>query len=560
MKQKKTKEARIAEINKRNQAKINSIIFPSDIDASNHESQAYIVIKNLNKIYDNDVQAVFDFNLNIKENEFIVLVGPSGCGKSTTLRMICGLEEITSGELFINGVYSNELAPKDRDIAMVFQSYALYPHMSVFDNMAFGLKIKKVPTEVHDKEGNPVMHIDGRKISSLNKRIRELLAVINESKSEIAALAKVSDKLSLVVPENDAEKVRIANRLYVNQEKIEYENYRIGKANEAIEEVEKQIEYFKNNLVPKTVLRHIPSKVIEDKVNEAANILEITQYLDRKPKALSGGQRQRVALGRAIVRNAAAFLMDEPLSNLDAKLRVQMRAEIVGLHRKVNATTIYVTHDQTEAMTMADRIVVMNEGVVQQIGSPRTIYEKPINLFVATFIGAPAMNIIDAKIANGDVYFDKDTKVHLKEEQNQSINTFFVNEINRLRKIDGLLDNALKDEEDKRHDIYLMAKDKISKIIASHEEKKSGDFTSYFGIRPEDILVCDKNDKDAINIKVDVVELLGSEYFVHSSINGQKIILKLSAALDIKTGDIIPIKFNMDKAHVFDDFTKRAMF
>ena len=432
--------------------------------------------------------------------------------------------------------------------------------MSVFDNMAFGLKIKKVPTEVIGKDGEKVMHIDHQKISSLNKRIKELGAVIKESENEIKSLENNNLKLETVVPVDDAEKVRIANRLCVNQEKIEYERIRIGKANEEINKVNEQIAYYSNTLVPKTVLRHIPKKVIEDKVNEAASILEITDYLDRKPKALSGGQRQRVALGRAIVRNAAAFLMDEPLSNLDAKLRVQMRAEIVSLHRKVNATTIYVTHDQTEAMTMADRIVVMNEGVVQQIGAPRTIYEKPINLFVATFIGAPAMNILDAKIANGHVHLGEEAKVSLKEEQKENISSFFNSEISRLKNIDSLLDNALKDEDDKRHDIYLMAKERIAKIVQSHEEKKAGEFTSYFGIRPEDIIVCEKNDKDAINIKVDVVELLGSEYFVHSSINGQKIILKLSAALDIKTGDIIPIKFNIDKAHVFDDFTKRAMF
>ena len=247
-----------------------------------------VQLKHINKVYDNNVQAVFDFNLDIKDREFIVFVGPSGCGKSTTLRMIAGLEEITDGELFIDGVYSNDTLPKNRDIAMVFQNYALYPHMSVYDNMAFGLKN-----------------------------------------------------------------------------------------------------------------RHIPKDEIDARVKAAADILGIREYLDRKPKALSGGQCQRVALGRAIVRHAKVFLMDEPLSNLDAKLRVQMRSQIIKIHERIGAITIYVTHDQTEAMTMADRIVVMNRGHIQQIGSPREIYNHPANLFVAGFIGDPPMNFIRGKVDNG---------------------------------------------------------------------------------------------------------------------------------------------------------------
>ena len=249
---------------------------------------ATVSLRNINKVYDNKVQAVFDFNLDVEDQEFIVFVGPSGCGKSTTLRMIAGLEEITSGELVIDGQRMNDVAPKDRDIAMVFQSYALYPHMTVYENMAFGLKLRKMPKEEIDK-----------------------------------------------------------------------------------------------------------------RVLEAAKILEIEEYLKRKPKALSGGQRQRVALGRAIVRNAKVFLMDEPLSNLDAKLRVQMRSEIIKLHEKIGATTIYVTHDQTEAMTMASRIVVMKDGYIQQIGSPKEIYNHPVNMFVASFVGSPAMNFIPGKIESG---------------------------------------------------------------------------------------------------------------------------------------------------------------
>ena len=250
---------------------------------------ASLSLKNIYKKYDNGFCAVTDFNLEVADKEFVVFVGPSGCGKSTTLRMIAGLEDITEGEFYIGDRLVNDVEPKDRDIAMVFQSYALYPHMTVFDNMAFALKLRKVPKE------------------------------------EIKA-----------------------------------------------------------------------------KVEEAAKILGLEELLDRKPKALSGGQRQRVALGRAIVRSPKVFLMDEPLSNLDAKLRSNMRAEIIKIHNTLGATTIYVTHDQTEAMTMADRIVVMKKGVVQQVGSPKDIYDHPENLFVAGFIGAPTMNFMRGKVAEGN--------------------------------------------------------------------------------------------------------------------------------------------------------------
>ncbi|MEY3692658.1 MAG: hypothetical protein RLZZ388_829, partial [Bacillota bacterium] len=272
---------------------------------------AEVVLKNINKVYDNKVQAVFDFNLEVKDKEFIVLVGPSGCGKSTTLRMIAGLEDITNGELYIDGTLRNDTPPKDRDIAMVFQSYALYPHMTVFDNLAFGLKI-----------------------------------------------------------------------------------------------------------------RHINKEEIRERVYRAAKILEIEKLLDRKPKQLSGGQRQRVALGRAIVRNAKVFLMDEPLSNLDAKLRVQMRAEIIKLHESIGATTIYVTHDQTEAMTMASRIVVMKGGYVMQIGSPIEIYNNPANLFVAAFIGSPAMNLMDVKYKEGHIHFADGLKVELPEKFKKALKSY----------------------------------------------------------------------------------------------------------------------------------------
>ncbi len=359
-------------------------------------SDSFISLQHLNKIYSNHVQAVYDFNLEIKEKEFIVFVGPSGCGKSTTLRMIAGLEAITSGDLFIDGVYANDLEPKDRDVAMVFQSYALYPHMSVYDNLAFGLQVRK-----------------------------------------------------------------------------------------------------------------IPKKEIEERIKRAAKILEIEGYLDRKPKALSGGQRQRVALGRAIVRNAKVFLMDEPLSNLDAKLRVQMRSEIVNLHNELGATTIYVTHDQTEAMTMANRIVVMKDGYIQQIGTPKDVYEKPANTFVATFIGSPAMNIVEAKFNNETIYLDEDIRINLENDKVSSL---------------GNRQNII------------------------------------FGIRPEHIKLANKNDKNAFKVKIRIAELLGSEYHLHFNINKKDIVAKVYSETIINPGDEIYISFEMSKIHAFDADTKEYIF
>ena len=366
---------------------------------SEHDD-AFVSLRHIDKIYDNNVQAVFDFNLDIKKHEFIVFVGPSGCGKSTTLRMIAGLEDITKGELYIDNELCNDKTPKDRDIAMVFQSYALYPHMSVYENMAFGLKLRRLP---------------------------------------------------------------------------KYE--------------------------------------IDRRVHEAARILQIEEYLDRKPKALSGGQRQRVALGRAIVRNAKVFLMDEPLSNLDAKLRVQMRSEIIKLHNSLNATTIYVTHDQTEAMTMASRIVVMKLGRVQQIGSPIEIYNNPANLFVAGFIGSPAMNFfhVDYSAEDNSITFASGEKVVLPKT-------------------------------------LTKGKSIPSKVI--------------FGIRPEDIKEVDGETKvtgPEFDIDVNVAELLGNEYYVHADFGGTELVSKIPANRVIKTGDKIKVFFDLKKIHFFDPETEKAI-
>ncbi|MCF0133529.1 MAG: sn-glycerol-3-phosphate ABC transporter ATP-binding protein UgpC, partial [Blautia sp.] len=343
--------------------------------------------------------AVKDFNLDIKDQEFIIFVGPSGCGKSTTLRMIAGLEEISSGELIIDGKVMNDVEPKDRDIAMVFQNYALYPHMTVYDNMAFGLKLRKVP------------------------------------KAEI-----------------------------------------------------------------------------DEKVREAAKILDLESLLDRKPKALSGGQRQRVAMGRAIVRNPKVFLMDEPLSNLDAKLRVQMRTEISKIHQRLGATIIYVTHDQTEAMTLGTRIVVMKDGIVQQIDTPQNLYQKPQNLFVAGFVGSPQMNFLDAKIS---------------EKGGKMIAT-----------VGG-------------YDLEVPA--------AKAAALKAGGYvgkTAVLGIRPEDI---EDGDNGVMSSVVNVYELLGSEVFLYFNVADTQITARVKPDTKAKAGSTVKFDFVMDKAHFFDKETEQVI-
>src|SRR5690554_1143808 len=361
---------------------------------------ATLKLKDMNKIYPNGVQAVFDFNLDIKDREFLVLVGPSGCGKSTTLRMIAGLEDISSGELYIDDEYKNDTAPKDRDIAMVFQSYALYPHMTVYDNIAFGLKLRKVP-----------------------------------------------------------------------------------------------------------------KAIIKEKVHAAAEILGLKPYLDRKPKALSGGQRQRVALGRSIVRDAKVFLMDEPLSNLDAKLRVQMRGELIKLHKQLDTTTIYVTHDQIEAMTMATRIVVMNKGYIMQVGSPKEIYDKPSSIFVAGFIGTPPMNFINGKVNSKGIFEAGKYRIQLPND-----------------KLEVVTQNKF-----------------IDKPIV-------------LGIRAEDIhddeLVMKAHPNGVLDVEVDVAELLGAETNIYMDINGSNVIAKVDARTNISIGDKIQVAFDLNKLHFFDPETE----
>ena len=451
----------------------------------NIDKNKFVSLVNINKFYDNGMHAVVDFNLDIKENEFIVFVGPSGCGKSTTLRMIAGLEDISNGDLFIEGKLANDLEPVDRDVAMVFQSYALYPNMTIYENMAFPLEMRKDMLPVLDKKsGEPMLNEDGS---------------------------------------------------------------------------------------PVLALRHYTKAEIDERVKEAARILEITDQLNKKPKALSGGQRQRVALGRAIVRKSKILLMDEPLSNLDAKLRVYMRSEIVRLHEATNSTTIYVTHDQTEAMTMATRIVVMSRGVVQQIGTPEEIYRHPANKFVASFIGSPAMNFVDCNMDGNVLLFSDGHKVQLEKSIIKWVKDFYSNQLKEWetglpalieeRKVQ--LEREFKAKKHRHGKQFVFVEDDDAEIkkhkdgIAKMKELLKDDkYPLTFGIRPEAMKEDEKGDEYVVLLS----ELLGDEYYVHLTFGGKECLAKVPAEKKIAKGDKIKLSFSLDKVHLFDPISEKAIF
>lgn len=410
-----------------------------------------------------DFVAVKDFNMEIEDGEFIVFVGPSGCGKSTTLRMIAGLEDITSGEMYIGDTLVNDVSAKDRDIAMVFQSYALYPHMTSYQNIAFGLKMRKIPVENKDENGNPVLAIDQRKIRELRGKIknaeadlryaeegeyrllfRERLEALDAELTELkgtqtpdaALIEKVKGEIKNVklaeksvlsayrrkkasekkaaepATENADEAVTAQNadiEILISEAAAKAQEAGVDVSNVKTSEIktgilqrkakfEENLKYYQETPVQTYTYKHMPKEEIDEKVKWAAGILGITELLDIKPSEMSGGQRQRIALGRAMVRGPKVFLLDEPLSNLDAKLRTTMRSEIVKLHNQLKTTFIYVTHDQIEAMTMGTRIVVMKLGVVQQIDTPTNLFDYPQNKFVAGFIGTPQMNFFDVTV------------------------------------------------------------------------------------------------------------------------------------------------------------------
>ncbi len=430
-------------------------IHNNKVESGNIDS--FVSLKNINKVYPNGVQAVFDFNLDIEAHDFIVLVGPSGCGKSTTLRMIAGLEDITTGYLYIDKVLSNYLQSKDRDISMVFQSYALYPNMTVYDNIAFPLKIRKIygPKKEYRVIAN-------NEVINLLKTVpsADLEKSIQDSQDRTINFGKQFEYFSTKYDISDRASKIIVRYKFLSQDDIE------ARKDNIISQLEQENEGFVQELANKGYSLNENCEIVDPngevvkqkhrmtkeeirrKVFNAARILDLGPYLDRRPKELSGGQMQRVALGRAIVRDAKLFLMDEPLSNLDAKLRVQMRSEIVSLHEKIGATSIYVTHDQTEAMTMATKIVVMSKGWVQQIGTPQEVYHNPRNIFVATFIGSPAMNIFDGTYNGGKVIFQDGYTVDLGKEFVEKHDKFFefkVKDTERILSVinDKSFENAL---------------------------------------------------------------------------------------------------------------------
>ncbi len=530
---------------------------------------ANVSLKHINKIYPNNVQAVFDFNLDIKDKEFIVFVGPSGCGKSTTLRMIAGLEDITNGELYIDGRYSNTLAPQSRDIALVFQNYALYPHMTVYDNMAFGLKNRRVP--------QPIM-IEGEKseedIKIETEEIKKIEADKNLSSEEkVAKVKKISgpkmvqklgiDKHTLRRVLRDLNKVNRKIKKNPDDENLIKEQA----------ELEKWYRYFANTEVPLYKIGKIQNEEIHDRIMEASRILDITKYLKRKPKALSGGQMQRVALGRAIVRHAKVFLMDEPLSNLDAKLRVQMRSEIIKLHKRIGATTIYVTHDQTEAMTMADRIVCMKAGYIQQIGKPEEIYNRPSNKFVATFLGAPAMNIVNAHLHKGVITVQKDMKFDLSAEELEAFKSTFVAQRKNYEEKLKICEDNLATFHEKHHRLSKKLKIDLSLLEDAVNNNKTA-VTKYdelinkmegeilIGFRPEHVSISLNKKEGYHKAIMDVTEMMGDSTLIHAIVNDTPVSLKVAKEYNSEVKELSDIYFTFKRKdlYLFDAISELAIY
>ncbi len=466
-------------------------------------ADSFLSLKHIQKVYPNGYHAVIDFNLEVKEGEFIVFVGPSGCGKSTTLRMICGLEEISAGSLYINQVYSNLLSPSERGIAMVFQNYALFPHLSVYENIAYGLKIRKIKAPLLDKDGQQKVGIDERAIKELEREKKWILA-------------------------NDPDNI------------------------EDIENIDHDINEYRTHEIPLFTYRKLTKQEIADKIAVAADVLNLKELLQRKPAQLSGGQCQRVALGRVIVSDAKLLLMDEPLSNLDAKLRDSMRGEIIALHKRIGATTVYVTHDQVEAMTMADRIVVMNKAVVMQIGTPKEVYDHPNSLFVATFIGSPNMNIVKAEYKNDKLYIG-DTAVYADKKLSERLDEFYKEQIELLGRE---CEQELADVQSEALAEHIKSeyRTRIEKLRSVVDSKQ---YPLKLGIRPENIT---SGVKDAIRGEVISAELLGNEYHVKIKLGDDSVIFKLPPDAEINAGDEVGIGFQTGKLHLFDEITQKALF
>ena len=558
---------------------------------------SFVKIENLEKVYPNGVKAVYNFSLDIDKNEFIVLVGPSGCGKSTMLRMIAGLEDISSGELTIGGEFANYKPSKDRSLAIVFQNYALYPQMNVFENIAFPLTVSKYPFPVVDEQllaaRGVVSAIDNFTAAELAQAVAEAEKVRGD---RIDAAAWLGKKLGIARPA--AERILQCKLT----EKEDLENYIVSLKNDNVLQISSREEalsadgkHFDEHarLLDEqgkvvTELRKMNKWEIQDKVFAAADVLDLGQYLNRLPKELSGGQMQRVALGRAIVKNVPLFLMDEPLSNLDARLRLTMRSEIVKLHKRINATTIYVTHDQTEAMTMADRIVVMSKGFVQQIDTPEQIYNNPCNLFVAKFVGTPPINLFTAKF-DGTRLVSGDRELPLSADTAAAINAFYDRTYKTFAEQLDAYDGSDKSKEFILKVLSATAdkvgvevkskrtlRQKISGLFGKKQTEQAvdgtldklkektellqaycqGDKTLTVGIRPEalNVELYDKatHGDDCMVTQPTLIELMGSEIYVHFDLQGEEMIAKMSAKTKINERTKLAIKFNAEDIYLFD--------
>lgn len=558
---------------------------------------SFVKIENLEKVYPNGVKAVYNFSLDIDKNEFIVLVGPSGCGKSTMLRMIAGLEDISSGELTIGGEFANYKPSKDRSLAIVFQNYALYPQMNVFENIAFPLTVSKYPFPVVDEQllavRGVVSAIDNFTAAELAQAVAEAEKVRGD---RIDAAAWLGKKLGIARPA--AERILQCKLT----EKEDLENYIVSLKNDNVLQISSREEalsadgkHFDEHarLLDEqgkvvTELRKMNKWEIQDKVFAAADVLDLGQYLNRLPKELSGGQMQRVALGRAIVKNVPLFLMDEPLSNLDARLRLTMRSEIVKLHKRINATTIYVTHDQTEAMTMADRIVVMSKGFVQQIDTPEQIYNNPCNLFVAKFVGTPPINLFTARF-DGTRLVTGDRELPLSADTAAAINAFYDRTYKTFAEQLDAYDGSDKSKEFILKVLSATAdkvgvevkskrtlRQKISGLFGKKQTEQAvdgaldklkektellqaycrGDKTLTVGIRPEalNVELYDKatHGDDCIVTQPTLIELMGSEIYVHFDLQGEEMIAKMSAKTKINEQTKLAIKFNAEDIYLFD--------
>ena len=567
------------------------------------EENVFLCLKHLEKIYPNGEKAVHDFSLDISKEEFIVIVGPSGCGKSTMLRMIAGLEDITSGDIYLEGELLNYKPSKDRKMAIVFQSYALYPQMNVFDNIAFPLTINKYPMPVRCGELFFWGEIQRKLAQDADAVCKALREEAESRKSKRARAEKFALRCGI-----SAEAANLLLELYREcggtetgadwKEKIA-EKVEAGKRELAEKGAAADEEYYLVDENGKHLIenRKLTAFEIKQRVFETAEKLDLVPYLDKLPRELSGGQMQRVALGRAIIKNVPIFMMDEPLSNLDAKLRLTMRSDIVKLHHKIGATTIYVTHDQTEAMTMATRIVVMSRGFIQQIGTPKEIYNDPANIFVAQFIGSPSMNVFEAQYEKDGIINLGGMKICGGEKLRQIHDEFYKNATKEFEAMLENFDGAAQEKllqilsctgESKKFGKVGVKKEKVLKKLFSLFKKqpaenvadkqaeivreKCGQLARYtnsdhkvlLGIRPERVLIekCEEG-KDYTGRSVvmpTVCELLGGEYNIHFDFCGQDVVANFDAKQTISVNDRIAVSFLPEDIFLFDPVTGKRFF